>query len=178
VNLAILYLYLQFSEKQLEDIDDDLDYRALESGFVSWRIKFIFKHVFHWAVTIYAVKFIYFLWMNRLQLLLSLYLLILRPIFKWQLLIGFHLCFLVNNSLKQSSASAWLCTFEISDSFLFSSWKQRWSRSVCHTHSIVDIINLYSMFVCVCKIFCIPLFIVSFLLVASYFWCYLLPVIS
>jgi len=61
VNLAILYLYLQFLDKQQEDIDDDLDYMALENGFVSWRISFIFKHAFHWAATIYAVKFIYFL---------------------------------------------------------------------------------------------------------------------
>ncbi|KAG5008624.1 hypothetical protein JHK82_017196 [Glycine max] len=29
------YFRLEFSEKQLEDIDDDLDYRALESGFVA-----------------------------------------------------------------------------------------------------------------------------------------------
>jgi len=35
VNLAILYFYLQFLDKQQEDIDDDLDYRALESGYVS-----------------------------------------------------------------------------------------------------------------------------------------------
>lgn len=38
--LATLYLYLQFLDKQQEEeIDDDLDYRALESGYVSYIIK-------------------------------------------------------------------------------------------------------------------------------------------
>lgn len=41
VNLAILYLYLQFLDKQQEDIEDDMDYRALESGYVSRSIVII-----------------------------------------------------------------------------------------------------------------------------------------
>lgn len=42
MNLAILYFYMQFLDKQQEDIDDDLDYIALESGYVSWLTKLSF----------------------------------------------------------------------------------------------------------------------------------------
>lgn len=39
LSLVLHYLYMQFLDKQQEDVEDDLDYRALESGYVSVSIR-------------------------------------------------------------------------------------------------------------------------------------------
>lgn len=39
LSLVLYYLYMQFLDKQQEDVEDDLDYRALESGYVSVSIR-------------------------------------------------------------------------------------------------------------------------------------------
>ena len=72
-----------------------------------------------------------------------LFLLILRLIFKWQLLIGFLLCFLVNNKFSMIVYiwDLWWFFF-----LFFSTLKQKWSRSGSHTNSIVDFHLYYFSF--------------------------------
>ena len=56
VNLAILFLYIQFLDNQQEEeVDEDLDYRALESGYVSWNSVFSINiFIFHIGACYYA----------------------------------------------------------------------------------------------------------------------------
>jgi len=97
-------------------------------------------------------RFLHVIWWNRSQWLRCLFLLILRLLFKWQLLIGFLLCFLVNNKFGMIVYIWDLWWF-----FFIFFLKQRWSRSGSHTYSIVDFHLYYFSF----SIFFVPFFIVS-----------------
>jgi hypothetical protein len=65
----LLYTCLQFVEKEQENVDEDLDYRALEDGFVS--CNFFVYHLFVNLLSLIADFGVAF-WHYRLQLLLCL----------------------------------------------------------------------------------------------------------
>jgi hypothetical protein len=64
-------------------------------------------------------ELLHVIWRNRLQWLRYLFLLILRPIFKRQLLIGFLLWLMENSKLK-IQCDCVMCTSEIYDNSFFS----------------------------------------------------------